>query len=156
MCGEVEGLVQIEDAPNLSLALASLSGLMGDIERALEDDRKRTISELSGKLSSKQIEDSVKTMRSALYGSVKGYETHLAALQCVEAIRSYAASHKGKLPAVLGDITEVSVPKDPTVDGPFRYALSGSSAMLEFSLPAGMRDSEVTMESVRYEISIGK
>ncbi|MBP7049477.1 MAG: hypothetical protein KBE65_00515 [Phycisphaerae bacterium] len=140
MCREVEELVQIEGAPNLSLALAGLSGLLGDIEKVLADDKKDARS------------DQMRIF-------AKGYETHVAALECVEAIRSYAASHKGKLPGALTDITEVSVPKDSIADAPFRYALSGSTAVLEFSLPGGVftkdgSEERVLMVNTRYEISI--
>ena len=37
-------------------------------------------------------------------------ERRLAALRTIEAIRMFAASHDGKLPAALGDIKEVPVP----------------------------------------------
>jgi hypothetical protein len=83
----------------------------------------------------------------------KRLDCHLAALQCVEAIRAYMGSHGGRLPAALGDITEVSVPGDPTNKGePFRYAVTGSKAILESFLPPGGSEKE----RVRYEISVRK
>jgi hypothetical protein len=81
---------------------------------------------------------------------VKRFETNLAALQCVEAIRSYAASHEGQLPGTLAHITEVSVPKDPMGDMPFAYTCSGSTAVLESFLPGGADEKD----KIRYEISI--
>lgn len=45
----------------------------------------------------------------------------LAALRCLEAIRLYAASHNGKLPERLEDITEVPVPHNPLTGQPFQY-----------------------------------
>jgi hypothetical protein len=81
---------------------------------------------------------------------VKRFEANLAALQCVEAIRSYAAAHGGKLPEVLTDITEVSVPRDPTNDEPFGYVLTGSTATLESFLPPGGDE----RERIRYLIDV--
>jgi hypothetical protein len=45
----------------------------------------------------------------------------LAALRCLEAIRLYAASHDGKLPERLEDITDVPIPHNPFTGKPFRY-----------------------------------
>ncbi|HSW01983.1 MAG TPA: hypothetical protein VLI39_17585 [Sedimentisphaerales bacterium] len=81
---------------------------------------------------------------------VKRFETNLAALQCVEAIRSYAASHAGRLPQTLAEITEVSVPQDAMIGGPFRYTCTGSTAVLESSLPPGGDEKDRT----RYEITV--
>jgi hypothetical protein len=57
-------------------------------------------------------------------------DRRVAALRCVEAIRLHAASHGGKLPGSLGEITEVLVPDDPATGKPFEYALDGAAAVL--------------------------
>ena len=80
----------------------------------------------------------------------KRLDTDLAALQCVEAIRSYAASHGGQLPQTLAEITEVSVPKDPMSGAAFRYTRTGATAVLESATPAGGDAKDVT----RYEITV--
>ena len=61
----------------------------------------------------------------------------LDALQCIEAIRLYAAAHAGKLPARLEDITEAPAPLDPATGHPFIYEVVGDSATLSAPLPPG-------------------
>src|SRR5262249_9610886 len=57
-------------------------------------------------------------------------DRRFAALRCVEAIRLYLATHDGKLPASLKDITEVPIPVDPMTDLPFEYEVKGDTARL--------------------------
>ena len=66
-------------------------------------------------------------------------DRRVAALRVVEAIRLYAASHDGKLPAALNEVTEVPVPRDPAMGMPLAYRRDGAAAVL--TLPdAGMKD----------------
>jgi hypothetical protein len=58
-------------------------------------------------------------------------DRNIAALQILEAIRLYAASHNGRLPENLNDITEVPIPLDPVRGEPFVYYLDGRGAILE-------------------------
>jgi hypothetical protein len=58
-------------------------------------------------------------------------DRRVAALRCVEAVRLHAASHGGKLPESLSQITEVPVPDDPATGKPFEYALDGAAAVLK-------------------------
>jgi hypothetical protein len=53
-----------------------------------------------------------------------------AALIAVEAIRSYAASHNGRLPDRLQDITDTPVLDNPATGKPFEYRLEGETATL--------------------------
>jgi len=46
-------------------------------------------------------------------------DQRVAALRVVEAIRLHAASHDGKLPEELNQVTEVPVPDDPATGKPF-------------------------------------
>src|SRR5271157_861402 len=65
-------------------------------------------------------------------------DRRVAALRVVEAIRLYAASHGGKLPEELNQVTEVPVPEDPATGKPFEYRRDGAAAVL--ALPeAGLR-----------------
>jgi hypothetical protein len=57
-------------------------------------------------------------------------DRRIAALRCIEAIRLHAAAHEGKLPARLGDITEVPVPVDPMTGKEFEYTVAGDKATL--------------------------
>src|SRR5262249_34960645 len=62
--------------------------------------------------------------------AVHRVDRRFAALRCVEAIRLYMATHDGKLPASLKDITEVPIPVDPLTELPFEYELKGDTARL--------------------------
>jgi hypothetical protein len=64
-------------------------------------------------------------------------ERRIAALRCVEAVRLYTAAHDGKLPAALGDITEVPIPIDPVTGKAFAYQASGERATLSAPPPPG-------------------
>jgi hypothetical protein len=61
----------------------------------------------------------------------------LDAVQCIEAVRLYAAAHGGKLPARLEDITDAPVPLDPATGTPFVYKLDADSATLSAPVPPG-------------------
>jgi hypothetical protein len=58
-------------------------------------------------------------------------ERQLAALRCIEALRMYAASHKGKLPVSLDDIKETPIPINPVTGRVFPYHLEGETAVLD-------------------------
>lgn len=150
MSGEIEELAQGDDSPNLYLALASLPRPFIEIEKAIENDIKAALSGPAGALSSDQIETMVKPGHDRVRAIAKRLDTHLAALQCVETIRSYAAAHRGQLPGTLAEITEVSVPQDPVMDEPFRYVRTGSTAVLESSIPADGNEKD----RIRYEIAV--
>ncbi|OHB67865.1 MAG: hypothetical protein A2Y77_01900 [Planctomycetes bacterium RBG_13_62_9] len=152
MCREVEPFVQTEDAPNLYAALAALPRPFVDVEKAIEDDKKATPSELPPgvKMTREQIESEWKASHDQQRLLAKGLERDLSVLQCIEAIRSYAASHGGQLPQTLADITEVSVPKDPINGAVFRYTRTGSTAVLESPAPPGGNE----RDAVRYEIIV--
>jgi len=150
LCVEVEEFVQREEAPNLNLALAVLPRPFMDIEKVIEEDRKRALAEWQGKLSNDQIESELKKTHDQIRLVAKGFDAQLAALQCVEAIRAYAAVHDGQLPTALTDITEGSVPQDPMSGEAFRYSRIGSTAVLESFVPPGVSERRGT----RYEVSI--
>jgi hypothetical protein len=57
-------------------------------------------------------------------------DRELAALTAVEALRSYAAAHDGKLPARLDDVTETPVPENPVIGRPFEYRVEGETATI--------------------------
>ncbi len=54
----------------------------------------------------------------------------LPALAAVEAIGSYAATHDGRLPDRLADVTDTPVPNDPVTGQPFEYRLESGTATL--------------------------
>jgi hypothetical protein len=58
-------------------------------------------------------------------------DRRIAALRVIEAIRLHAASHDGKLPGRLDEITVVPLPIDPMSGKPFEYQRQGDRAELE-------------------------
>ncbi len=160
LCREIEELVQTEDAPNLHGALAALPRPTVDVEKIMDSEKKAgakfkqsgppagmTRAQFENEL--KQGEERWKTLPERLGVLAKRFDRDLALLQSVEAIRSYAASHKGQLPQTLGEITEVAVPKDPMSGAMFRYTRTGATAVLESSNLYGGKE-----EAVRYEITV--
>jgi hypothetical protein len=78
-------------------------------------------------------------------------ERKIAGLRCVEAVRLFAATHDGKLPAALDEIKEVPVPVDPMSGRPFGYTLRDGRAVLTAPAPAGEPAAE---NAWRYELAI--
>jgi hypothetical protein len=60
----------------------------------------------------------------------------VAVLECVEAIRAYAAAHDGTVPASLNDLSDTPVPMDPLVGKPFGYSVEGNTVTLRAARPA--------------------
>ena len=130
MCGQLEQFVQSPNAPNLYWALRALPRPFVDLtERAEFED-----------------EDT----RAAMHLRMNRLDRHVAALQCVEALRLHAAAHEGKFPKELSKITEVLVPSDPVMQKPFVYRCTGSGAVLEAPAPKGATE----RDAIRYELSL--
>ncbi len=149
--GEIEQLVQREDSPNLYSSLAHLPRPFVDVEKAIEAERQATFSRFSGTFVSRErLESQMKPAHDRTRALVRRLDSDLAMLQCVEAIRSFAASHAGQLPQNLAEITEVSVPKDPLCGAAFRYQRTGATAVLESTVsPGGQKSDEL-----RYQITV--
>jgi len=140
---EVEQWVQMDGAPNLYAALAALPKPLVDVEKYIEGETGALPSLLPAETKVHYGYD-----RMLVLG--KRLDRDLAILQSLEAIRSYAASHKGQLPQTLAEITEVSVPKDPLNGEAFRYARTEATAVLESPAPPGGEK----REELRYEITV--
>ncbi|HEV3447000.1 MAG TPA: hypothetical protein VG099_20345 [Gemmataceae bacterium] len=82
-----------------------------------------------------------------VYTAYARLDRRFAAQRCIEAIRLYAASHDGKLPAALSEITEVPVPEDPMLGKPFAYHASGNHATLRAAVP-------VSANELTYELTL--
>ncbi len=65
------------------------------------------------------------------YAGEAWHERGLAALQCVEAIKLYMATHKRELPPSLDAIRAVPIPINPMTNGPFGYRLEGDTAIID-------------------------
>jgi hypothetical protein len=63
-------------------------------------------------------------------------DQRIAILRCVEALRFYAAEHKGALPTSLSEIP-VPLSDDPFTGKPFGYEVTGNTAHLRGQPPAG-------------------
>ena len=150
MCIEVEEFVQREDSPNLYLALGDLPKPFVNIEKAIENETKAASAQLKGNPSARQMESRLKTDYDRARLNVKRIDVQVAALQCVEAIRLYAAMHGGQLPGTLTEITENPAPKDPISGELFQYTRTGSTAVLESAIPPGGNE----RHKVHYEISV--
>jgi hypothetical protein len=81
---------------------------------------------------------------------VERMERRIAALRTIEAVRLHAATHDGKLPNALSDVTEVPIPLNPFTGEPFAYRLEGDTAILEAAGPE-----ESHPRQYRIKLSVG-
>src|SRR5205807_2425648 len=58
-------------------------------------------------------------------------DRRIAMLRCLEAVRSYAAAHEGKLPADLKNLSQSPAPLDPLTAVPFGYEAHDGGFVLE-------------------------
>ena len=130
MLRPVEDLVQLPNAPNLYWALKSLPKPLVDL--------------------TKQIELEMPNLKKRVRLLMNRLDRHVTALQCIEALRIYAAAHDGKFPNALSDITEVPIPSGPATKKPFVYQRTGSKAVLEAPAPKGATAKDV----IRYELKL--
>jgi hypothetical protein len=80
-------------------------------------------------------------------------DRRIALLRVVQALRLYAAEHKGTLPAKLTEIS-VPLPLDPFTGKPFCYELTGDTAHLRGDPPRAEEKNPIFR--VHYEISLLK
>ena len=64
-------------------------------------------------------------------------DRQVAAAQCVEAVRMYAAGHEGKLPATLAELTDAPALIDPVTGKAFAYTVDGQTFTLDAPAPPG-------------------
>jgi len=77
-------------------------------------------------------------IQSALQANAR-IERQFDALQCVEAIRMYAAQHDGALPESLDAMTETPLPVDSFTGKPFEYKkVDDTTAKLSATIPPGV------------------
>jgi hypothetical protein len=132
-CRQIEQFIQRPDAPSLYQALQELPQPFIDLTKQVE-----------------WIEDQDTKGRAHLL--MNRLDRHVAALQCVEALRLYAGAHNGKFPDKLREITEVAVPENPVNKKPFVYHRTGSKAVLEASAPNGA----TAKDAMRYRLILKK
>jgi len=152
MCREVEQFVQGKDSPNLYRALAKLPRPFVDIEKAIKNEMKVSLDSAPNELIREQI---TKQMESSLDGTrriSKRLDNNLNGLQCVEAIKHYAATHDGQLPDALSDISTMEIPKDVMSGKAFEYRCTSTGAVLKSVMPEGGRPKDM----VHYVIVLKK
>lgn len=135
MCREVEQYLQGEESPNLYQALAGLPRPLIDIEKAIENEKKVSLGSVSNKLLREQFEKQMASSIDRTLMISKRLDNNLNGLQCVEAIRHYAAKHDGNLPENLSDISQIEVPKDLMSGKAFEYRRTSAGAMLKSAMP---------------------
>jgi hypothetical protein len=83
----------------------------------------------------------------AAYAANHRLDREFALLRIVEALRIYGASHNGRLPEKLSDVTEVPIPDDPISGKPFEYHLQDAIAAITLTpLPGRPTKWEIKME----------
>lgn len=130
ICRQLEQFVQSPNAPSLYEALRNLP---------------RPFIDLTGQA---KWEDP--DIREKAHLLMNRLDRHVAALQCIDALRLYAGTHEGKFPDKLGDITEISIPNDPVTEKPFVYRRTGATAVLEAPAPQGAE----AKAAIRYLLSL--
>lgn len=132
MCRQIEQFVQRSDAPNLYQALRDFPQPFIDL--------------------TKQAEWEEPDIKGKVYMLMNRLDRHVAALQCVEAIRHFAAMHDGQLPENLSDISKIEVPKDVVSGKAFEYRRTSSGATLQSAIPKGGKE----RDAIQYEIVLKK
>lgn len=149
-CREIESFVQCKDSPNLYAALANLPEPITDVNIAIESESANLKD--YNILLRKQFEKQLKPAHNRVRLIAKRLDNHVNALQVVEAIRHYAATHDGRLPKTLSDIKDKDIPNDLISGKAFEYRRTVPGAMLKSAIPKGGKEKD----AVHYEIEIKK
>ncbi len=150
MCKEVELFIKGKDSPNLYRALANLPRPFVDVKKAIEADRANLKN--YNFLVRRQFEKQLKPAHDRILFMAKRLDNNLNAMQCVEAIRNYAATHNGRLPEKLSDISDLELPTDVMNDKAFGYNRNATGAVLQSQMPEGGD----VVDTVRYQIVLKK
>jgi hypothetical protein len=153
MLRPIEDLAQTKGSPNLYAALHALPRPMVNIEVPIASELKTLDSSTQY---SAPVRNAMRTQLEEPHKRVRvtanRLDSDVTALECIEALRHFAAGHNGQLPAQLSDITDIQIPNDPATGKPFAYRVEGSKAILETSAP---KDG-TPRDSARYEITIAR
>ncbi len=99
------------------------------------------------------VGDSIGVTYGKIYEAVGRTDRRISALECIEALRLYAAQN-GKWPAALADIADVPTPADPVTGKPFEYRVQDNKAMLAApSVAPGKSDGP---DALSYEVFLRK
>lgn len=150
MFREVELFIKGEDSPNLYRALADLPRPFIDVTKAIESEKGNL--NAFNYLLRKQMEKQLKPAHDRMLLIQKRFGNNLNVIQCVEAIRHYAATHDGELPEKLSDIKDLELPKDVFTDKTFEYRRTDRGAVVQSAMPEGGDAVDMT----RYEVIVKK
>ena len=150
VCREIEKFVQGKDSPNLYAALAELPEPLVEVEKAIENE-KANLKDYNV-LVRRQFEKQLEPAHDRARLIAKRLDNHVNALQVVEAIRHYAATHDGQLPQTLGDIKDMAVPNDLMSGKAFEYRRTATGAALQAAIPDGGNE----RDAVHYKIALKK
>jgi len=153
MLKQTEQFVQGDAAPNLQAALGRLPKPLVDLNKpiAIETAKLRANRQYNVLIRT-MMERQLKPAYDRVRLIMNRLDRHIAALQCIEALRLYAGSEQGKFPDTLADITQVSVPDDPVTKIPFAYSRTGSEAVLKGPAPEGAH----AKEAIDYKLKFKK
>ncbi len=145
MCQEVEGIIKGKNTPNLYWALAHLPRPLVNVENAIESElaNLKDYNILMRKAFRKQLKPS----HDRILFFAKRLDTNLNALQCVEALRHYAATHNGQLPEKLSLVSDLTLPIDVMSNKAFGYQRTATGAVLQSAVPE-----EDERDVIRYEV----
>lgn len=143
MCKELEQYVQGQDSPNLYQMLADMPRPFVDVEKAIENEKKVSLDLPPDDLRREQTAEQKEMAFDRVRSISKRLDNNLNGLQCVEAIRHYAATHDGQLPENLSDISQIEVPKDLVSGKAFEYRLTSAGAVLKSVMPEGGRPKDM-------------
>jgi hypothetical protein len=150
MCREVELFVKGKDSPNLYWAMANLPRPLVDVTKAIESER-ANLKDYNF-LVRRQFEKQLKPAHDRMLHIANRFGNNLNVIQCVEAIRHYAATNEGRLPEKLSDITDLELPKDLFTGKPLEYRRTDRGAVVQSVMPEGGDAVDIT----RYEVILKK
>jgi len=148
----VEDMAQAQGSPNLYAALQGLPRPLVDVNKPMSSEWKYLQAAGYDATTRAEFQQQQESSYKRVYVLMHRLAANVEAVQCVEAVRHYAATHEGRLPARLGEIQGMAVPNDPATGKPFVYRLEGTRAILEVQPPKG----GTARDGIRYELSIVK
>ena len=147
----VEDLAQIKGAPNLYEAMKALPRPLVDLNvpmsaelNSLESNKRFNV--LTRAVMRRHLQSSFDRVRLLMHRQ----DATVAALQVIEGLRHYAATHDSRLPAKLDHITDIEIPDNPATQQPFPYEFHGTQAVLDVPAPKG----GTPRDAVRYQIVV--
>jgi hypothetical protein len=129
LCRQLRQWVQAPGSPTLYGAIAALPPSLVDIDKQFQYEA-NNLSFLQRRVYKRTKKQILDPAQARLLFMQKRTNRELAALQAIEALRHYAATHKGRFPQTFAELAR-AVPDDPTTGEPFVYRLEQGTAIIE-------------------------